>query len=107
MDDLNAMAAAWCEAARGLCGATAGIPADGVARRGHGAFATLVERLDAIGEGIRLRRRLDGLVPDAATEPCRRAVVCRLAELQRTVGEELAGLRPGTSLHREVATRAG
>ncbi len=75
-------------------------------RRGDGASATLADRLDAIGEGIRLRRRLDGLVPDEATESSRRAVVNRLVELQRAAGEELAGLRSGTARHREVATRA-
>ncbi len=75
-------------------------------RRGDGAAATLSDRLDAIGEGIRLRRRLDGLVPDEANESLRRAVVCRLIELQRAAGEELAGLKPATTRHREVATRA-
>ncbi len=106
MDDLNAVTAAWREAARGLCGTTAGIPVDGAARTGNGASATLVDRLDAIGEGIRLRRRLDGLVQDEATESSRRAVVYQLSDLQRSAGEELTGLRPGTARHREVATRA-
>jgi hypothetical protein len=104
LDDLNAIAAAWCDEARGLSGG-AGSLGDGDAPRQAGASATLTARLDAIAEGIRLRRRLDGLVPDAETESWRRQVVCGLAELQRLAGEELAALRPGNARHREVAAR--
>jgi hypothetical protein len=107
LDDINAIAASWCEEVRGLCGDTAELPADGDGPRlGNGGPATLTDRLDAIGEGIRLRRRLDGLVPDEATEASRRAVVSRLVDLQRSAAEELAALRPGMARHREVATRA-
>jgi hypothetical protein len=106
LDDLRAIAAAWCDEARRLSEAADGSRVDGDARGGAGAPATLTARLDAIGEGIRLRRRLDGLVPDEETESCRRAVVGRLADLQRQAGEDLAGLKPGNARHREVSTRA-
>ncbi len=105
MDDLNALAAAWCDEARGLSGTTAGFLVNGDARAGTGVSGTLMFRLDAIGEGIRLRRRLDGSVPEPETESWRRQVVCGLAELQRLAGEDLAGLRPATALHREVGAR--
>jgi hypothetical protein len=62
-------------------------------------------RLDAIASGLRLRRKLDGLVPDEANESSRREVVRWLFELQRQVNDEPAGLRPGTPMHREVAAR--
>ena len=103
MDDINAIAAAWCEEARGLSGPMATAPS--MAMRRAGASGALTARLDAIGEGIRLRRRLDGLVPERRPNRGRRQVVCRLTELQRLAGEELAGLRAGTARHREVATR--
>ena len=105
MDDVRALATTWCDEALGLSGTTAGSRVNGDEPAGAGPSGTLTAQLDAIGEGIRLRRRLDGLVPDEETESCRRAIVCRLADLQRLAGEELIGLRPGTARHREVAAR--
>ena len=105
MDDIKSLSAAWCEEARGLTGAGDPGPVDGHAQRVQDSSSALTARLDAIGEGIRLRRKLDGLVPDEESESGRREVVCLLAELQKLASEDLASLRPGTTRHREVATR--
>ena len=78
----------------------------GDARAGNGASATLADRLDAIGEGIRLRAPARRAGPRCGDRIGPAQVVCGLAELQRLAGEELTGLRPGTARHREVATRA-
>ena len=82
MDDIKSLSAAWCEEARGLTGAADQGPADRHAHQGRESSPVLTARLDSIGEGIRLRRKLDGLVPDEEGESGRREVVCLLAELQ-------------------------
>jgi hypothetical protein len=105
LDDITARAAAWCEQARGLGGSVIGDAMGDGAPRAPGGAEALAARLDAIREGLRLRRRLDGLVPDEETESVRHQVVCRLIELERAAGEELAGLMPGTPRYREVAAR--
>ena len=106
MDDLKAIAVAWCNGTRRFSDAAA-VSLETVDALGRDATRDLlISRLDAIGEGIRLRRRLDGLVPDPETESGRHQVVCKLAELQHLAGEDLANLKPGNVRYREVATRA-
>ena len=76
----------------------------GLERSGPG-----LARLEAVAAGMKVRRRLDGLEPDAATEKARRAVADRLAELERLALEDLArpparygaaprGRRPGPAV---------
>src|SRR5262249_49173850 len=95
----------WCDEVRRLCEAEVGSSADRTPGRNPVGDEPLVARLDAIATGLRLRRQLDGLVPDEATEASRREVVRRLNELQLLADGELAGLKPGTVCHREVAAR--
>ncbi len=101
MDDLNAnanaTAATWCDEARGLCGRPAGDASEP---------DLMLERLDAVAQGMTIRRRLDGLEPDETIEPARRAVVERLAELENRTLDDLAVLPPGTPMHRQVAALA-
>ena len=95
MDDATAKAATWCDEARGLCDGAAG---DGALRASPTAGTLAMARLDAIAAGMKVRRQLDGLEPDEATEKARRAVVGRLAELAaagaRRPGRPAARARP-------------
>jgi hypothetical protein len=100
LDDATAIAASWCDEARGLCDVAAS--ANGLLNGRDLAMA----RLDAMAAGMKVRRHLDGLEPDAATEKARRVVVGRLAELERRTVDDLQDLQLGTARHREVAARA-
>ncbi|MHB1559915.1 MAG: hypothetical protein ACYC61_20895 [Isosphaeraceae bacterium] len=97
--DVNATAATWCDEARALCGGPAGEASD----RGE---RVVIERIDAVARGMKIRRQLDGLDLDEATEAARRAVVERLADLESRMLDDLAGLSLGTSVHRQIAARA-
>jgi hypothetical protein len=103
LDDVRALVVAWCDEARRLCEVQVESSWEIASRRGEGASALLTARLGAIATGLRLRRRLDGLVPDPPTETSRRDVVRRLVELQALCDPELAGLERGTPRHREIA----
>ena len=107
MDDSTAMAASWCDEVRGLCDGAAGEPWSGGVRGGSNGRDAGLARLDAIAAGMKVRRHLDGLVPDEATEKARRAVV-EPARRARAAGGRGAGRssQPGTARHREVAARA-
>jgi hypothetical protein len=94
LDDVLAKAARWCERAQ-----ASGGPAGGAAQ------TTLLERLGAIGEGVRLRRRLDGIVPDEKTQAARRNVVRRLAKLQLQTEADLDRLLADPAGHKELAVR--
>ena len=92
LDDATLNATSWCDEARRL-------------GDGDGPEAAIA-RLDAMAAGMQVRRRLDGLEPEPEVERARRAVVARLAELERRTIEDLARIRPGSPTHREVANRA-
>ena len=68
----------WCEQVQRLCE----VPS----RNGP---ESLTARLEAIGEGLRLRRRLDGLTPDEPIVSSRLAVLRSLTVLQQLAAEEL------------------
>ncbi len=92
LDDATVNARAWYEEARRL-------------DDGNSPDAAMA-RLDAMAAGLSIRRRLDALDSDPDVDPIRRAVVARLAELERRTIEDLATIRPGTPAHREVARRS-
>jgi hypothetical protein len=95
LDDVRAQAGQWCDEAQQL-------------REGPESsdLESLTRWLNAIDPGLRLRRQLDALGPDEATEASRRDVVRRLTELQLLTDNELANLKPGTPAHQLVAARA-
>jgi hypothetical protein len=109
LDDATAIAASWCDAARRLASdckdSGAGEATKGDTRPRTEGQAGTSERLAAVAAGMKVRRRLDALEPDDATEKARRTVVARLADLQRAAIVDLADLRPGTALHREIAAQ--
>jgi hypothetical protein len=94
LDDPLELAAQWCEDVKPLCEP----PSD------DGADA-LTPWLDGIGAGLRVRRGLDGLVPDDTVESVRRQVLARVTELQALVAQELGDLRPDTPRRRYVSAR--
>jgi hypothetical protein len=94
LDDPRTEAAQWCEQVQRWCEAPS---SDGP--------ESLTARLQAIGQGLRLRRRLDGLTPEEPTVSSRLAVLRCLTVLQQLAAEELGPLEQGTPRRREVATR--
>ncbi len=94
MDDLTALAVHWCET---------------VARYGPGQDLQepecLTAFLDAIGEGLRLRRQLDGLTAGQPTAVLRRKIMHCLVGLQVRAIELTSGVSPGTRAHREISAR--
>ncbi|HKI20165.1 MAG TPA: ion transporter, partial [Isosphaeraceae bacterium] len=94
MDDLRAEASQWCEQVQRLCEAPS-----------NNGSESLTARLQAIGQGLRLRRRLDGLTPDEPIVSSRLAVLRCLTVLQQLAAEELRSLDQGTPRRREVAAR--
>ena len=95
LDDVTAQASQWCDETR-LYGES----------RETGKPVALTDRLDAIAEGIRLRRQLDGVGPGEPIESTRRALVRRLSELQVIAATEMGSLVAGNPGHSEVAVRA-
>jgi hypothetical protein len=95
LDDVRARASQWCDQTRlyGKSSAT-------------GELDIFTDRLDAIGDGIQLRRQLDGMGPGEPIESARRTLVRRLSELQVTAIQEMGDLITGTPRHGEVALRA-
>jgi hypothetical protein len=94
VDDLTAVAAEWCERV-----AKWSAPTDLQEPECIGAF------LDAIGEGLRLRRRFDGIIADQKFAALRRSIMTRLVALQVLATEVQANLLPETPANREFSTR--
>ena len=94
MDDPRAEASQWCEQVQRWCEAPS-----------SNGPESLTARLEAIGQGLRLRRRLDGLTPDEPIVSSRLAVLRSLTVLQQLAAEELGSLDQGTPRRREVAAR--
>ena len=92
MDDPRAEASQWCEQVQHLCEAPS-----------SNGSESLAARLQAIGEGLSLRRRLDGLTPEEPIVSSRFAVLRCLTVLQRLAAEQFASLDPGTPRRREVS----
>ena len=88
----------WCDQARRSC-----------EEPGSSDLENLTRWLNAIDEGLRLRRQLDGLGPDETIESSRREVVRRLTELQlladRRDGEPEARHARRTSVSRHGSRR--
>ncbi len=97
--DANMTAAAWCDEARGLCDGPAG-------EASEPGGSLVLGRIDAVARGMKVRRQLDGLDPDEATERARHAVVERLADLEERTLDDLAALPTGTPAHRQAVARA-
>jgi hypothetical protein len=95
LDDIKAQAAEWCGRARRLCEA----PVDSWPE-------SLANRLDVIGAGLQLRRRLDSAGPSEDLEKARRELLCALADLQRAADVQMSALVPGTERHELVARRS-
>ena len=94
MDEIRWQPDDWCERARQLIA-----PGE----RGEGEIlARLLGHIDA---GIRLRRALDHQPPDAASEGCRRAILRRLTELRKAVGEVFDAGEPGAGDRQILAGR--
>lgn len=93
----NATATTWCDEACSLGDRPAGAASEP---------GLMLERLDAVARGMKIRRQLDGLEPDEATDQARHAVVEHLARLENQTLDDLATLAPGTSVHRQVAALA-
>ncbi len=85
MDDVTALAADWCET---------------VAQYGPGRDLQepecLTAFLDTIGEGLRLRRQLDGLTAGQQTAALRRKIMRCLVGLQVRAIELTSGVSPDT-----------
>ncbi len=92
MDELKAQSSQWCEQARRLCEPP-----------GDPGSASLLDRLDTIAAGIRLRRQLDGLDPPLESE--RRDLVRQLALLQVVADGAVEALVQETNGSKEVRAR--
>ncbi len=94
MDDVTALAADWCET---------------VAQYGPGRDLQepecLTAFLDTIGEGLRLRRQLDGLTAGQQTAALRRKIMRCLVGLQVRAIELTSGVSPDTRAHRAISAR--
>ncbi|MGO9916961.1 MAG: hypothetical protein ACLQIB_19960 [Isosphaeraceae bacterium] len=94
MDDMTALAADWCAT---------------VAQYGPGRDLQepecLAAFLDAIGEGSRLRRQLDGLSVGQESAALRRKIMRCLVELHVRAIDLTGGLNRDTRAHREISAR--
>jgi len=61
--------------------------------------------LDVIGEGLRLRRQLDGLAAGQHNAGARRQIVRVLADLQVQAIEQSSGVTPDSRAHRAISAR--
>ena len=95
MDDVRAQAAQWCDQARQSCD-----------EPGSSDLENLTHWLNAIDEGLRLRRQLDGPASEPMIESTRGDIVRRLTELQLLADRAMATLKPGSPAHQLVAARA-